>query len=123
MILFMLLPTINLININVSRILERSSEIGIRKAFGASSRTLVGQFIVENLILTAIGGAIGFVGAILVLSTISSSGLIPYVWFEVNLRIFTYGMALILFFGVFSGVYPAWKMSRLNPVDALRGGA
>ena len=56
----MLLPTVNLININVSRIMERASEIGVRKAFGASSRTLVGQFIVENLILTLVGGAVGF---------------------------------------------------------------
>ena len=46
MVLFMLL-TINLININVSRIMERAGEIGVRKAFGASSWTLVGQFIVE----------------------------------------------------------------------------
>ena len=44
----MLLPTVNLVNINLSRILERASEIGVRKAFGASSRTLVGQFVVEN---------------------------------------------------------------------------
>ena len=44
----MLLPTMNLVNINLSRILDRASEIGVRKAFGASSRTLVGQFLVEN---------------------------------------------------------------------------
>ena len=57
-LLVMLLPTLNLININVTRIMERSSEIGVRKAFGASSRTLVYQFIVENIILTLIGGII-----------------------------------------------------------------
>ena len=55
----MLLPAVNLININVSRIMERASEIGVRKAFGASSLTLVGQFVVENVLLTLIGGAIG----------------------------------------------------------------
>ena len=44
-LLFMLLPTLNLVNINISRIMERSSEIGVRKAFGASSGTLVYQFI------------------------------------------------------------------------------
>ncbi|MEO7920436.1 MAG: ABC transporter permease, partial [Thermoanaerobaculia bacterium] len=44
-LLFMILPTLNLINLNVSRILERASEIGVRKAFGASSRVLVGQFL------------------------------------------------------------------------------
>ena len=57
----MLLPTLNLVNINISRIMERASEIGVRKAFGASSRTLVGQFVVENIILTLVGGAFGLV--------------------------------------------------------------
>ena len=56
-LLFMLLPAVNLVNLNLSRILERASEIGVRKAFGASSRTLVGQFVVENLVLTLLGGA------------------------------------------------------------------
>ena len=59
--LFMLLPAVNLVNLNTSRIMERASEIGVRKAFGASSRTLVGQFVVENLVLTLVGGAVGFV--------------------------------------------------------------
>ena len=58
----MLLPAVNLVNLNASRIMERASEIGVRKAFGASSRTLVGQFVVENVVLTLIGAALGFVG-------------------------------------------------------------
>ncbi|UCD94525.1 MAG: ABC transporter permease [Candidatus Zixiibacteriota bacterium] len=121
MILFMLLPTINLVNINVSRIIERASEIGIRKAFGASSRTLVGQFIVENVILTLIGGAIGFIISIAALEIVSGSGIVPYGEFTLNMRIFLYCLAICLFFGLFSGVYPAFKMSRLHPVEALRG--
>ena len=121
MILFMILPAVNLININVSRILERAGEIGVRKAFGASSLTLVGQFIVENVLLTLIGGVVGFLGSIIVLRAISASGLIPYAEFHLNYRIFLYGMLLAIFFGLFSGVYPAWKMSRLNPVQALKG--
>ncbi len=60
-LLFMLLPTVNLVNLNVSRIMERASEIGVRKAFGASSRTLVGQFVVENVTLSLIGAVVGFV--------------------------------------------------------------
>ena len=51
-LLFMLLPALHLINLNVSRIMERASEIGVRKTFGASSRSLVGQFVVENVLLT-----------------------------------------------------------------------
>jgi putative ABC transport system permease protein len=123
MIFFMILPTVNLININMSRILERASEIGVRKAFGASSRRLIMQFIVENLILTMIGGIIGFVLSEVVLDILNGSGLIPYSNFSLNLRIFFYGMVITLFFGVFSGVYPAWKMSRLHPVEALKEGS
>jgi putative ABC transport system permease protein len=121
MLLFMLLPTINLININISRIMERASEIGVRKAFGASSWTLVGQFIVENVMLTLLGGAVGFAMSRFVLQFITGSGWFPYAEFHLNHRIFLGGFILAVFFGVLSGVYPAWKMSRLHPVQALKG--
>jgi putative ABC transport system permease protein len=118
---FMILPTVNLVNINLSRILDRSSEIGVRKAFGASSWTLVGQFVVENVVLTLVGGAIGLVLAGAALHAINASGVIPYAQLALNFRVFLYGLAIALFFGLFSGVYPAWRMSRLHPVMALRG--
>jgi putative ABC transport system permease protein len=77
-LLFMLLPTINLVNINISRIIERSSEIGVRKAFGASSSTLIGQFLIENIFLTLLGGLLGFVLSAVVLNLINDSGIIVY---------------------------------------------
>jgi putative ABC transport system permease protein len=120
--LFMLMPTINLVNINVSRILERSSEIGVRKAFGASSRTLIGQFLVENIFLTLLGGILGFVLSALVLQLISSSGIIPYAQLTLNWRIFGIGVGLSLVFGLLSGVIPAYRMSKLQAVQALKGG-
>jgi putative ABC transport system permease protein len=121
-LLFILIPTVNLVNINTSRIMERASEIGVRKAFGAPSRTLIGQFLVENILLTLIGGAIGFLLSILVLRGIAQSGLVANAQFSVNLRVFAYGAVLAVVFGLISGVYPAWRMSRLNPVQALKGG-
>jgi putative ABC transport system permease protein len=120
-VLFMALPAINLVNINLSRILERASEIGVRKAFGASSRALVGQFIVENVFLTLVGALIAWIFALGVLRGISESGVIPYARLELNLRVLAWGVVIALFFGVMSGLYPAWRMSRLHPVEALRG--
>jgi len=121
--LFALLPAVNLVNLNMSRIMERASEIGVRKAFGARARSLVGQFIVENLVLTMIGGALGFVLSWACLIGLNASGLIPYARFTMNFRIFAYGLGLAVFFGLLSGVYPAWRMSRLHPVAALKGAA
>ena len=51
------------------------------------------------------------------------SGLIPYLNVEVNLPVFVYGLIITLVFGLLSGVIPAWKMSRLHPVQALKGAA
>lgn len=118
--LLMLLPTINLVNINVSRIMERSSEIGVRKAFGASSGTLAMQFIVENIILTILGGVIGIIFSYIILSTINHSSLIPNLTLSINLTVLLYGILACLLFGLLSGVYPAWRMSRMEVVNALK---
>lgn len=121
-LLFMLLPSINMINLNVSRIMERASEIGVRKSFGASTKQLLMQFIVESILLTLIGGVIGILLSIFIINSIEASGIIPYAMFSFNFRIFVVGLFLVLIFGLVSGVYPAYKMSRLNPVTALKGG-
>ncbi|MBW3564407.1 MAG: ABC transporter permease [Acidobacteria bacterium] len=120
-LLFMGLPAINLINMNLSRIMERASEIGVRKSFGARSRALVGQFIVENVVLTVLGGIVGFGISGIVLAALNRSGIIPYAQLSLNFRIFLAGFLMALIFGIVSGVWPAWRMSRMHPVDALRG--
>ncbi len=123
MLLFMTLPALNLINLNVGRIMERSSEIGVRKAFGATSRQLVAQLVLENVLLCLAGGVLGLACAAGVLSWLEGSGLIPYLKVHFNLAVFGYGLLITLVFGVLSGVIPAWKMSRLDPVHALKGNA
>lgn len=101
MLLFMLLPTINLVNINISRIMERSSEIGIRKAFGASSLTLIGQFIIENILITLIGGALALIFSAIILMIINQAHLIKYVELAINWRIFYKSLLICLFWTCF----------------------
>ncbi|GAA3958673.1 ABC transporter permease [Mucilaginibacter dorajii] len=118
--IFMLLPTLNLVNINITRIMERSSEIGVRKAFGASSKTLVYQFIVENLILTLLGGIIGTLLSVIALCAINSADLIANLELTINFTVLFIALLVCLVFGFLSGVYPAWRMSKLNVVTALK---
>lgn len=119
-LIFMSLPAINLININTSRILERASEIGIRKAFGASSKVLVGQFVVENIFLTLIGGFIAIVLSFLIILYINSSQIIPNSDLVINWKVLGIAIIASLIFGLLSGVYPAWRMSKMHIVDALK---
>jgi len=123
MLVFMLLPALNLVNLNTGRILERSAEIGVRKAFGATSLQLVGQLVVENVLLCLVGGLLGLACTRLALWWLEASQLIPYLEVHLNATVFGCGMLLAFIFGLLSGVIPAWKMSRLDPVHALKGAA
>lgn len=123
MVLFMLLPALNLVNLNTGRMLERSSEIGVRKSFGATSSHLVWQFLVENALLCFAGGVVGLAATAGILHWIEGSGMVPYLQVSLNLAVFAYSMLITLVFGILSGLIPAWKMSRLDPVHALKGTA
>lgn len=121
-LLFMALPALNLININISRIMERASEIGIRKAFGASAMTLTGQFIVENIILTLIGGVLALIFSGLAIAYLNRVGIasFDYLNLRINWLVVLVAFILSLIFGLLSGVYPAWRMSKLSVVEALK---
>jgi putative ABC transport system permease protein len=120
--LFMSLPALNLVNVNISRIMERASEIGIRKAFGASASTLTGQFIIENLILTIIGGVLALVFAGGILAILNRTGIDSnaYLDLKINWIVAIVAFVLSLVFGLLSGVYPAWRMAKLSVVSALK---
>jgi putative ABC transport system permease protein len=100
--------------------MERSSEIGVRKAFGASPGTLVLQFITENIILTLLGGVIGILLSWGILQYINSSDLIPNIQLTIDFQVLMLGIVCCLIFGFLSGVYPAWRMSKMPVVDALK---
>jgi putative ABC transport system permease protein len=123
MLLFMALPALNLVNLNVGRIMERSSEIGVRRAFGATTGQLVAQLVLENVLLCLVGGVCGLLCATGVIWWLEGSGLIPYLHIDINLPVFGYSLLITLVFGILSGLIPALKMSRLDPVQALKGTA
>ena len=118
--MFVILPTLNLININTSRILERASEIGVRKSFGANTNTILAQFVFENIILTLIGGIIGFVLALGLIYMINTSDWLNGIQLSFNIKVFTYSFLITLFFGILSGLIPAYKMAKMQIVTSLK---
>jgi len=108
---------IGVMNIMLVSVLERTREIGIRKALGAKERDIWIQFLIEAAVLTLAGGIIGvFVGwAFSVI--IANTGLMSTV---VTADIVVLAVSVSAGIGLFFGFYPAWQASRLNPIDALR---
>ncbi len=123
MLFLILLPTLNLININLSRILERSSEIGVRKAFGANSGNILTQFVFENVILTLIGGLIGFILAYIMIGVINDTQALGDTILVFNFKVFLYGLLICLVFGVLSGILPAYRMSKVHIANSLKRNA
>lgn len=123
MFLFMLLPALNLVNLNLGRMMERSAEIGVRKAFGASTFELLLQFLIENILLSLLGCVIALLLTQGFLMWLKHTGVIPYLELGINFSILMYGLIFTVVFGVVSGVVPAWRMARLDPVFALKGNA
>jgi len=117
---FILLPTLNLINLNVSRIMERSAEIGVRKAFGAHQGNILSQFIIENIVQTIIGGLLGLGLALLIIRAINVGGAMGDVILQLSPKFFIYSFILTLIFGIISGFLPAYRMSKLQIVNALK---
>ena len=120
LLLFILLPTLNLININVSRILERRAEIGVRRAFGAERGDIMRQFIFENIVLTFVGGLIGIALALIAMRIINGANLLPDLYLNFNWSVLGYSVLLIFGFGLLSGLIPAYRVSRLKIADSLR---
>jgi len=108
---------IGLMNIMLVSVTERTREIGIRKALGATRNTIKNQFLAEAVVIAQIGGILGVAAGILVGNTISyftdSPFIIPWLWIVA-------GLGLTFFVALISGIIPAYKAASLDPIESLR---
>ena len=113
----LLVGGIGVMNIMLVSVLERTREIGIRKALGAREQDIWIQFLIEAAFLTLAGGIIGVILGWGVSSVVSRMGLMTTL---VTADIVILAVSVSVCIGLFFGLYPAWNASRLNPIDALR---
>lgn len=108
---------IGIMNIMLVGVTERTREIGIRKALGATDRTILLQFLLESLFMCVVGGLIGLLSAYVLAFLIGTQLSFQPV---VSPLIVTVALALALFIGLLFGLYPAIKAARKDPIEALR---
>ena len=108
---------IGIMNMMLTTVTERTREIGLRKAIGAKKKDISLQFLIEAMMLTFIGGAIGIILGWLISFGINYSGLIAtqVSWFSIILS-----FTVSAFIGIVFGYYPARRAAGLNPIDALK---
>jgi putative ABC transport system permease protein len=115
--IFMVIGGIVIMNIMLASVTERTREIGVRKSLGATRRDVLLQFLVESGVMATIGGVIG----VLVAAAISFIvGYLTPFPMDLPIRWVIIGVLVATSVGVFFGVYPAYKASKLNPIEALR---
>jgi putative ABC transport system permease protein len=119
----LLVGSIGIMNIMLVSVTERTREIGIRKAVGAKRRDILTQFLLEAAVLSLLGGAVGIIGGWLLsflISLIDIGGITLHS--VVSPDIVVLAVSVSVFIGLASGIYPAMRAARLNPIDALRYG-
>jgi putative ABC transport system permease protein len=113
----MLVGGIGIMNIMLVSVTERTREIGIRKAVGARQRHILFQFLVEAVVLSVLGGLLGIAAGLFAAHMVGESGS----WVTaVRSDSIIFAFSIAAGTGVFFGLYPAYKASRLDPIEALR---
>jgi len=115
--IFLVIGGIVIMNIMLASVTERTREIGVRKSLGATRRDVMLQFLLESGVMATIGGVLGVLVAMLISFTISHLTPFPM---DLPIRWVIIGITVSAGVGVFFGVYPAYKASKLNPIEALR---
>ncbi len=113
----LLVGGIGIMNILLVSVTERTREIGIRKAIGAKKSDILWQFLVESVVVTALGGIIGIITGFAFAKLVASMTILAATVSPVSIII---GLTFIAIFGLFFGIYPAYKAAKLDPIEALR---
>ncbi len=113
---------IGIMNIMLVSVIERTREIGIRKAVGANSRMILMQFIIEAVIVTVAGGAIGVLVGVVAAKVANGQdfGTGSTITTQVTSTSILVASGVSVLIGLFFGIYPAYQASRLDPIEALR---
>jgi putative ABC transport system permease protein len=106
-----------IMNIMLVSVTERTREIGIRKAVGATRMNVLWQFLVEAITLSSVGGALGIVFGFATAAAVAYFSPLPY---AIKLWSIVVGLGVTFAVGVFFGIYPAVQAARLDPIEALR---
>ncbi len=114
----LLVGGIGIMDVMLVSVSERTREIGIRKAIGATNRQILSQFLIEGLVLTIGGGFIGILVSLIIFGSLRLyTGLHPVI----NAPVMILAVAISIIVGIIFSVAPALKAARKNPIDALRG--
>jgi len=110
-------------NIMMVTVRERTTEIGIRRAIGATPRMILSQIISESVILTAVAGMSGILVAVGILSMLelglTTDGVLA-AHFQINFWVALFAVFVISMLGVLAGMPPAWRAMSIKPIDAMR---
>ena len=119
----LLAGAIGVSNIMMVTVKERTTEIGIRRAIGATPRMILSQIISESIVLTAVAGMSGILFAVMILQMLelgnTTDGIVE-AHFQVGFWTAIFAALLLCALGVLAGLAPAWRAMSIKPVDAMR---